>query len=129
MRGAVDCHRAAFQDGACLRLYQPPVARDVSDRHEPQSAAQYHGEGGEAPERFRPTLRATGAQSNQCRWRPGASRDSHYLVNAREAAIKMAQGAKPARRTAPAEKVYPWIAATRFFLTPYVQLISPPAAS
>jgi len=85
------------------------------------------GEGGENAERFRPD-----AQGN---WRISKIKQvasgrfgvtSHYLVNARELQIKMAQGAKPGEGgQLPAEKVYPWIAATRFS-TPYVQLISPP---
>jgi len=85
------------------------------------------GEGGEAVERFRP--------DPQGNWRISMIKQvasgrfgvtSHYLVNARELQIKMAQGAKPGEGgQLPAEKVYPWIAATRMS-TPYVQLISPP---
>jgi glutamate synthase domain-containing protein 2/glutamate synthase domain-containing protein 1/glutamate synthase domain-containing protein 3 len=85
------------------------------------------GEGGEAAERFRPD-----AEGN---WRISMIKQvasgrfgvtSHYLVNARELQIKMAQGAKPGEGgQLPAEKVFPWIAATRMS-TPYVQLISPP---
>ncbi len=85
------------------------------------------GEGGEAAERFRP--------DPQGNWRISMIKQvasgrfgvtSHYLVNARELQIKMAQGAKPGEGgQLPAEKVYPWIAETRMS-TPYVQLISPP---
>jgi len=51
---------------------------------------------------------------------------SHYLVNAIELQIKMAQGAKPGEGgQLPAEKVYPWVAKVRMS-TPHVQLISPP---
>jgi glutamate synthase domain-containing protein 2/glutamate synthase domain-containing protein 1/glutamate synthase domain-containing protein 3 len=85
------------------------------------------GEGGEASERFRP--------DPQGNWRISMIKQvasgrfgvtSHYLVNARELQIKMAQGAKPGEGgQLPAEKVYPWIAETRMS-TPYVQLISPP---
>ncbi|MDR2849172.1 MAG: glutamate synthase large subunit, partial [Verrucomicrobiota bacterium] len=85
------------------------------------------GEGGEASQRFRPD-----AEGN---WRISQIKQvasgrfgvtSHYLVNARELQIKMAQGAKPGEGgQLPAEKVFPWIASTRFS-TPYVQLISPP---
>jgi glutamate synthase (ferredoxin) len=51
---------------------------------------------------------------------------SHYLVNASELQIKMAQGAKPGEGgQLPGEKVLPWIAKTRHS-TPYVSLISPP---
>ena len=51
---------------------------------------------------------------------------SHYLVNAEEIQIKMAQGAKPGEGgQLPGSKVYPWIAKTRYS-TPGVGLISPP---
>ena len=85
------------------------------------------GEGGEASERFR--------SDPEGNWRISMLKQvasgrfgvtSHYLVNARELQIKMAQGAKPGEGgQLPAEKVFPWIAATRMS-TPYVQLISPP---
>ncbi len=85
------------------------------------------GEGGENAERFRP--------DRQGNWRISKIKQvasgrfgvtSHYLVNAKELQIKMAQGAKPGEGgQLPAEKVYPWIAKTRMS-TPYVQLISPP---
>ncbi|MCX7827342.1 MAG: glutamate synthase-related protein, partial [Verrucomicrobiae bacterium] len=51
---------------------------------------------------------------------------SHYLINAKELQIKMAQGAKPGEGgELPGRKVYPWIAKTRHS-TPGVGLISPP---
>jgi glutamate synthase domain-containing protein 2/glutamate synthase domain-containing protein 1/glutamate synthase domain-containing protein 3 len=51
---------------------------------------------------------------------------SHYLVNADEIQIKMAQGAKPGEGgQLPGAKVYPWIAEVRG-VTPGVGLISPP---
>jgi len=51
---------------------------------------------------------------------------SHYLTNAKEIQIKMAQGAKPGEGgQLPGEKVLPWIAAARNS-TPFVGLISPP---
>lgn len=51
---------------------------------------------------------------------------SHYLVNAEEIQIKVAQGAKPGEGgQLPGGKVYPWIAKTRHS-TPGVGLISPP---
>ncbi len=51
---------------------------------------------------------------------------SHYMVNAKELQIKMAQGAKPGEGgQLPGKKVYPWIAKTRH-ATPFVGLISPP---
>ncbi|CAM5214604.1 Glutamate synthase (NADPH) large subunit OS=Ureibacillus acetophenoni OX=614649 GN=SAMN05877842_10993 PE=3 SV=1 [Ureibacillus acetophenoni] len=51
---------------------------------------------------------------------------SHYLVNAKELQIKMAQGAKPGEGgQLPGNKVYPWVADVRGS-TPGVGLISPP---
>ncbi|MGO2860020.1 MAG: glutamate synthase large subunit [Brevibacterium sp.] len=51
---------------------------------------------------------------------------SHYLTEADDLQIKMAQGAKPGEGgQLPGEKVYPWIAKTRH-ATPGVGLISPP---
>jgi glutamate synthase (NADPH/NADH) large chain len=51
---------------------------------------------------------------------------SHYLVNADDIQIKVAQGAKPGEGgQLPGYKVYPWIARTRHS-TPGVGLISPP---
>ncbi|OLS40393.1 glutamate synthase large subunit [Bacillus sp. MRMR6] len=51
---------------------------------------------------------------------------SHYLVNAEELQIKMAQGAKPGEGgQLPGNKVYPWVADVRGS-TPGVGLISPP---
>ncbi|QQK76073.1 glutamate synthase large subunit [Salicibibacter cibarius] len=51
---------------------------------------------------------------------------SHYLVNADEIQIKIAQGAKPGEGgQLPGEKVYPWVAAVRG-TTAGVGLISPP---
>lgn len=51
---------------------------------------------------------------------------SHYLVNADELQIKMAQGAKPGEGgQLPGNKVYPWVADVRGS-TPGVGLISPP---
>jgi glutamate synthase (ferredoxin) len=50
----------------------------------------------------------------------------HYLNNAKEIQIKMAQGAKPGEGGhLPGGKVYPWIAKARYS-TPGVELISPP---
>ncbi|MBA9027461.1 glutamate synthase large subunit [Peribacillus huizhouensis] len=52
--------------------------------------------------------------------------NSHYLVNADELQIKMAQGAKPGEGgQLPGNKVYPWVAEVRGS-TPGVGLISPP---
>ena len=85
------------------------------------------GEGGEDPERFEPMANGDSrcsAIKQVASGRFGVT--SHYLVNARELQIKMAQGAKPGEGgQLPGRKVYPWIARTRH-ATPGVGLISPP---
>jgi glutamate synthase (NADPH/NADH) large chain len=85
------------------------------------------GEGGEDPARY--TLEANGDSKNSAIKQVASGRfgvTSHYLVNARELQIKMAQGAKPGEGgQLPGSKVYPWIAKTRH-ATPGVGLISPP---
>ena len=85
------------------------------------------GEGGEDPERFLPL--PNGDSRNSAIKQVASGRfgvTSHYLVNARELQIKMAQGAKPGEGgQLPGRKVYPWIARTRH-ATPGVGLISPP---
>lgn len=85
------------------------------------------GEGGEHPERFTPNengdLRRS-AIKQVASGRFGVT--SHYLVNADEIQIKMAQGAKPGEGgQLPGSKVYPWVAEVRG-VTPGVGLISPP---
>ena len=85
------------------------------------------GEGGEDPERFVPLpngdLRRS-AIKQVASGRFGVT--SHYLVNADDLQIKMAQGAKPGEGgQLPGHKVYPWVAKTRHS-TPGVGLISPP---
>ena len=85
------------------------------------------GEGGEDPERFSPDpngdLRRS-AVKQVASGRFGVT--SEYLVNADDIQIKMAQGAKPGEGgQLPGNKVYPWIAKTRYS-TPGVGLISPP---
>ena len=85
------------------------------------------GEGGENPNRFEKDANGD--------WRRSAIKQvasgrfgvtSHYLTNAEEIQIKMAQGAKPGEGgQLPGEKVFPWIAECRNS-TPYVGLISPP---
>ncbi len=85
------------------------------------------GEGGEDEERFVPDpngdLRRS-AIKQVASGRFGVT--SHYLTNADEIQIKMAQGAKPGEGgQLPGHKVKPWIAKTRNS-TPYVTLISPP---
>lgn len=85
------------------------------------------GEGGEDPERFTPDPNGDSrcsAIKQVASGRFGVT--SHYLTNAREIQIKMAQGAKPGEGgQLPGKKVYPWIAKVRG-TTPGVGLISPP---
>ncbi|MFZ1071941.1 MAG: glutamate synthase large subunit [Verrucomicrobiia bacterium] len=85
------------------------------------------GEGGEDAERYIPL--PNGDSRNSAIKQVASGRfgvTSHYLVNAQELQIKMAQGAKPGEGgELPGKKVYPWIAKTRF-TTPGVGLISPP---
>ncbi len=85
------------------------------------------GEGGENPDRFIPDdngdLRCS-AIKQVASGRFGVT--IHYLQNAVEIQIKMAQGAKPGEGGhLPGKKVYPWIAKARNS-TPGVSLISPP---
>ncbi|QBI53953.1 glutamate synthase large subunit [Streptomonospora litoralis] len=85
------------------------------------------GEGGEDSDRFTPDesgdLRRS-AIKQVASGRFGVT--SHYLTNADDIQIKMAQGAKPGEGgQLPGHKVYPWIAGTRHS-TPGVGLISPP---
>jgi glutamate synthase (NADPH/NADH) large chain len=85
------------------------------------------GEGGEDPERFKLDVsgdRRVSKIKQVASGRFGVT--SHYLVNADELQIKMAQGAKPGEGgQLPGAKVYPWIARVRHS-TPWVPLISPP---
>ncbi len=85
------------------------------------------GEGGEDAERFTPDANGDlrrSAIKQVASGRFGVT--SHYLTNADEIQIKMAQGAKPGEGgQLPGHKVKPWIAKTRNS-TPYVTLISPP---
>jgi glutamate synthase (ferredoxin) len=85
------------------------------------------GEGGEDPARYQ--LLPNGDSRNSAIKQVASGRfgvTSHYLVNAQELQIKMAQGAKPGEGgQLPGHKVYPWIAKTRY-ATPGVGLISPP---
>ncbi|GEK33817.1 glutamate synthase large subunit [Kurthia sibirica] len=85
------------------------------------------GEGGEDAARF--------VKDDNGDWRRSAIKQiasgrfgvkSHYLVNAEELQIKMAQGAKPGEGgQLPGNKVYPWVANVRGATTG-VGLISPP---
>jgi glutamate synthase (NADPH/NADH) large chain len=85
------------------------------------------GEGGEDPDRFTPEANGDlrrSAVKQVASGRFGVT--SEYLVNADDLQIKMAQGAKPGEGGQLAgNKVYPWIAKTRYS-TPGVGLISPP---
>jgi glutamate synthase (NADPH/NADH) large chain len=85
------------------------------------------GEGGEDARRYVPDengdLRRS-AVKQVASGRFGVT--SHYLVNADDIQIKVAQGAKPGEGgQLPGYKVYPWVARTRHS-TPGVGLISPP---
>jgi glutamate synthase (ferredoxin) len=85
------------------------------------------GEGGEDRKRFQKDMngdRRNSAIKQVASGRFGVT--SHYLTNAKEIQIKMAQGAKPGEGgQLPGYKVLPWIAAARNS-TPFVGLISPP---
>ncbi|WP_019240617.1 MULTISPECIES: glutamate synthase large subunit [Bacillus] len=85
------------------------------------------GEGGEDPARY--VLDENGDNRRSAIKQIASGRfgvKSHYLVNADELQIKMAQGAKPGEGgQLPGNKVYPWIAEVRGS-TPGVGLISPP---
>ncbi|MEI6675200.1 MAG: glutamate synthase large subunit, partial [Verrucomicrobiota bacterium] len=85
------------------------------------------GEGGEAPERFKPMPNGDSKRSaikQVASGRFGVT--SEYLVNADEIQIKISQGAKPGEGgELPGSKVYPWIAKVRYS-TPGVGLVSPP---
>jgi len=85
------------------------------------------GEGGEDPARYIPEK--NGDSKNSAIKQVASGRfgvTSHYLVNARELQIKMAQGAKPGEGgELPGKKVYPPIAKVRG-TTAGVGLISPP---
>jgi glutamate synthase (ferredoxin) len=85
------------------------------------------GEGGEIPERFIPDADGTNRSSAIKQVASGRFGVTiHYLNNAAEIQIKMAQGAKPGEGGhLPGNKVYPWIAKSRYS-TPGVELISPP---
>ncbi|WP_209120970.1 glutamate synthase large subunit [Alkalihalobacillus sp. BA299] len=85
------------------------------------------GEGGEDSSRY--TVDKNGENRRSAIKQIASGRfgvKSHYLVNADELQIKMAQGAKPGEGgQLPGNKVYPWVAEVRGS-TPGVGLISPP---
>ncbi len=85
------------------------------------------GEGGEDPQRY--VIGTNGDSKNSAIKQVASGRfgvTSHYLSQAKEIQIKMAQGAKPGEGgQLPGGKVFPWIAKVRHS-TPGVGLISPP---
>lgn len=85
------------------------------------------GEGGEHPSRYKLDENGDNRRSGIKQVASGRfGVKSHYLVNADELQIKMAQGAKPGEGgQLPSNKVYPWVAEVRGS-TPGVGLISPP---
>lgn len=85
------------------------------------------GEGGEDPDRYEPLPNGDSCSSAIKQVASGRfGVHIHYLNNAKEIQIKMAQGAKPGEGGhLPGGKVYPWIAKARHS-TPGVSLISPP---
>jgi len=85
------------------------------------------GEGGEDPIRFTPMENGDSMNSKIKQVASGRfGVTSHYLANAEELQIKMAQGAKPGEGgQLPGDKVDAWIGKTRGS-TPGVGLISPP---
>jgi glutamate synthase (NADPH/NADH) large chain len=85
------------------------------------------GEGGEDARRYVPDDNGDSRRSAVKQVASGRfGVTSHYLVNADDIQIKVAQGAKPGEGgQLPGFKVYPWIARTRHS-TPGVGLISPP---
>jgi glutamate synthase (NADPH/NADH) large chain len=85
------------------------------------------GEGGEDPIRFTPLENGDSMMSKIKQVASGRfGVTSHYLTNAEELQIKMAQGAKPGEGgQLPGHKVDAWIGKTRL-ATPGVGLISPP---
>ncbi|TMW72043.1 glutamate synthase large subunit [Alteribacter natronophilus] len=89
--------------------------------------ASNSGEGGEDPDRFTPDANGDLRRSSIKQVASGRfGVTSHYLVNADEIQIKIAQGAKPGEGGhLPGKKVYPWVAEVRGSTTG-VELISPP---
>ncbi len=121
-------HPGALQDGRdVVRLDQPGGARGARRRDEPDRRQEQHGRRGRGPGPL--PARRDGDSKNSAIKQVASGRfgvTSHYLVEAREIQIKMAQGAKPGEGgQLPGPKVYPWIAKVRH-ATPGVGLISPP---
>ena len=85
------------------------------------------GEGGEDAERFETMANGDSKRSSIKQVASGRfGVTANYLTNSDDIQIKMAQGAKPGEGgQLPGQKVWPWIAKTRYS-TPGVGLISPP---
>ena len=118
-----------FATGAMsLRLDLGRGARDAGHRDEPhrRPLELRRGRRGREAVHARTPTAICGARPSS-RSHPGRfGVTSHYLVNADDIQIKVAQGAKPGEGgQLPGFKVYPWIARTRH-ATPGVGLISPP---
>ena len=109
------------------RLDLARVARDARDRDEPPRRALEHGRGRRGPLALQPDAngdRRRSAIKQVASGRFGVT--IHYLVNADELQIKMAQGAKPGEGgQLPGHKVDAYIGSIRH-TTPGVGLISPP---
>ena len=109
---------AAMSFGALSKEAHETIAQAMNSI----GALSNTGEGGEDPARY-DTL-SNSAVKQVASGRFGVT--SAYLSAAQEIQIKMAQGAKPGEGgNLPGQKVYPWVAHTRFS-TPGVSLISPP---
>ena len=114
--------------GHVLRLHQQGGPRDPRHRHEPARGREQLGRGRRGRGALDARCRtATRRRARSSRWpRRGSASPAHYLVNARELQIKMAQGAKPGEGgQLPGHKVDEIIAKVRHS-TPGVTLISPP---
>ena len=111
-----------------VRQHQPRGAREPRDRDEPHRRQVEHRRGGRGRGALRPR-RADGDLRRSAIKQVASARfgvTAHYLVNADELQIKMAQGAKPGEGgQLPGHKVDEDIARVRHS-TPGVTLISPP---
>ena len=127
-RAGVRDREALRHGGDVLRVDLGRGARDAGHRHEPPGREVQHRRGrARTPSATSPTTNGDlrrSAIKQVASARFGVT--SEYLVNADDLQIKIAQGAKPGEGgQLMGNKVYPWIAKTRF-TTPGVGLISPP---